>query len=176
MLGASHTRSTRGAGGGGAVGIIRRPYPAGLVSVVMEESAVDLRERCAAQIADLHRVIEDWLTGRAPRTPAAFAAFGEAHTPGFTMVTPEGAVLTRERLLPAFEGAHGSVPGLSIRIADVVVVHADTNCVVVTYEEWQDGPTGRSGRRSSVVLVRDAAAPHGLRSRHLHETWISHGQ
>jgi hypothetical protein len=67
------------------------------VSVVMEESAVDLRERCAAQIADLHRVIEDW-------------------------------------------------------------------------------PTGRSGRCSTVVLVRDAAAPHGLRSRHLHETWISHGQ
>lgn len=139
----------------------------------MSESTDDLRERCAAQVHDLHRVIEDWLTGRAPRTPDAFAEFAEAHAPEFTMVTPDGVVLGRDELLPGFEGAHGSAPGLSIRISDVALVHVDAASVVATYEEWQDGPDGRTGRRSTVVLQR---AGSDLRSRHLHETFITRGR
>jgi hypothetical protein len=142
----------------------------------MEESADDLRDRCAAQVGGLHRVIEDWLTGRVPRTPDAFAAFADAHALAFTMVTPDGALLSRDELLPGFDGAHGSAPGLEIRISDLAVVRADAGSVLVTYEEWQDGPAGRSGRRSTVLLDRDADAPHGLRSRHLHETWIDRGR
>ena len=136
----------------------------------------ELRDRCAAQIRDLHRVIEDWLTGRAPRTAEAFAAFADAHSPEFTMVPPDGALLGRDELLPGFECAHGTAPGLRIRISDVALVHADTGGILVTYEEWQDGPAGRSGRRSTVLLEPHAAAPHGLRSRHLHETWIDRGR
>src|SRR5918996_701114 len=96
----------------------------------------ELRDRCAAQIGDLHRVIEDWLAGRAPRTAEAFAAFADAHSPEFTMVPPDGALLGRDELLPGFEGAHGTAPGLSIWIGEVTVVYADVGCVVATYEEW----------------------------------------
>ena len=135
----------------------------------------ELRDRCAAQTRDLHRVIEDWLTGRAPRTAEAFAAFADAHSPEFTMVPPDGALLRRDELLPGFEGAHGTAPGLRIRISDVALVHAGTGGILVTYEEWQDGPAGRSARRSTVLLEPHTAAPHGLRSRHLHETWIDRG-
>jgi hypothetical protein len=136
----------------------------------------ELRDRCAAQIGDLHRMIEEWLGGRVPRTPAALAAFTDAHAPGFTMVTPDGALLGMDELLPGFEGAYGSAPGLAIRIENVAVVHAETGGVVVTYEEWQDGPAGSSTRRSTVVLERDTGVPYGLRSRHLHETWMDRGR
>jgi hypothetical protein len=136
----------------------------------------ELRDRCAAQIRDLHRVIEDWLTGRAPRTAEAFAAFADAHSPEFTMVPPDGALLRRDELLPGFEGAHGTAPGLRIRISDVALVHADTGGIMVTYEEWQDGPAGQSARRSTVLLEPHNGAPHGLRSRHLHETWMDRGR
>jgi hypothetical protein len=132
----------------------------------------ELRDRCAAQIDDLHRVIEDWLGGRTPRTPETFAAFADAHSPDFTMVTPDGALLRIDELLPGFESAHGAAPGLRIRIAEVALVHTDAGGVVATYEEWQDGPAGRTGRRSTVLLEHHADAGHGLRSRHLHETWI----
>ncbi|GAA5123816.1 DUF4440 domain-containing protein [Pseudonocardia adelaidensis] len=132
----------------------------------------ELHERCAAQIEGLHRVIEEWLAGRSPRTAEAFAAFADAHSPDFTMVTPDGALLRRDELLPGFEGAHGAAPGLRIRIADVAVVHSDVGGVLATYEEWQDGPAGRTGRRSTVLLERHTGARHGLRSRHLHATWI----
>jgi hypothetical protein len=136
----------------------------------------ELRDRCAAQIRDLHRVIEDWLGGRVPRTPAAFAAFADAHARDFTMVAPDGALLHRDELLPGFEGAYGTAPGLRISISEVALVHADAGGVVVTYEEWQDGPAGRTGRRSTVLLEPDDGAPYGLRSRHLHETWIENGR
>lgn len=63
----------------------------------------------------------------------------------------------------------------SVDDLDVTVVHADAASVVATYEGWQDGPAGRTGRRSTVLFERDAAARHGLRSKHLHETWISRG-
>ncbi|WP_219418720.1 DUF4440 domain-containing protein [Pseudonocardia nigra] len=143
----------------------------------MDESAEALCERCAAQVDQLHRTIAAWLTGSAPRTPAVFAAFADAHAEQFTMVTPDGALLRRDELFRGFEGAHGSAPGLTIRIADVDVdvVRADRECVVATYEEWQNGAGAPSGRRSTALLDRDPAAPHGLRSRHLHETWISRG-
>lgn len=142
----------------------------------MDMTPDELTARCAVRIGDLHRAIADWLTGRAPRTPEVFAAFEDAHTHAFTMITPEGRLVHRDELLPGFKNAHGTAPELSIEIVDVEVVHADAGCVVATYEEWQDGLAGRTGRRSTVVFDRDPAGPHGLRSRHLHETWISRGQ
>jgi hypothetical protein len=33
-----------------------------------------------------------------------------------------------------------------------------------------------TGRRSTVVFERDPTAPHGLWSRHLHETWVTRGR
>jgi hypothetical protein len=141
----------------------------------MDESADALRARCVAEIDTLHRVIGDWLTGRSERSATVFAAFADAHVAGFTMVTPDGSLVRRDEVLGGFEGAHGTAAALSIQIVDVEVVHADVRSVVATYEEWQDGPGGRNGRRSTVLLDRDAAAPHGLRSRHLHETWIARG-
>jgi hypothetical protein len=131
----------------------------------------DLRDRCAVWIGDLHRVIEDWLTGRSPRTGDALAAFDSAHADRFTMINPDGTLLRRDELLPGFESAHGSVPELSIRIENVAVLHASADVVLVTYEEWQ----GSRGRRSTVLLAVDGEGPGGMRSRHLHETWIVDG-
>ena len=137
----------------------------------------ELHARCAAHIDELHRTIADWLTGRSPRTPEAFAAFADAHTADFTMVPPDGALLRRAELLPGFEVAHGSAPDLRIGIEDVQVVHADEACVVAMYEERQDTTGGRTAcRRSTVLLTRDPSAPYGLRSRHLHETWADRGR
>ena len=139
----------------------------------MDERADDLSARTAAYVGDLHRTIADWLAGRSPRTSEAFAAFADAHAHDFTMITPAGSLVHREDLLPGFKNAHGSMPELMIEISNVRVVHADAATVVAMYEEWQDGPAGRTGRRSTIVFERDADAPHGLRSKHLHETWIT---
>lgn len=131
-----------------------------------------MRARCVEAVEGLHRTIEGWLTGRSPRTLDAFAEFADAHAADFTMITPDGVLVPRDELFVGFEAAHGSSPGLAIRIEGVDVVSVDERSAVATYEEWQDGPGGHTGRRSTVLFDIDGAE---LRSRHLHETWISGG-
>ncbi|MGV9303052.1 nuclear transport factor 2 family protein [Nonomuraea sp. NPDC003727] len=126
-------------------------------------------EAARAEVERHHEVIERWLTGRGPRTD--LDAFTSAHTPDFTFVTPDGETLTMPHLLAMIEPAHGAAPALTIEIRNVTVVAEAGTVVVATYDEHHLGPDPRD-RRATVVLVRDAAAPHGLRWRHLHETWI----
>ncbi|MFI6706525.1 DUF4440 domain-containing protein [Nonomuraea sp. NPDC050478] len=117
----------------------------------------------AAEIVRHHQVIERWLAGTAARDE--FARFAGAHGPAFTMVTPDGRALARDRVLAEVEAAYGTVPGLVIEIRDIRVVAGEGSLVVASYEEWQGG----RGRRSSAVLRADDGAPVWLR---LHETWI----
>ncbi|MBB2909393.1 hypothetical protein FHS43_000639 [Streptosporangium becharense] len=126
---------------------------------------------CRAEIVRLHGVIERWLSGEAPRTPEEFAAFADAHGPGFTMVEPDGTVLDRERVLTTVESAYGTSPGLVIEIREVQLVAVGGPLLVATYRESHRA--GGAARRSTVVLLRDPAAPGGFLLRHLHETWVS---
>lgn len=132
-------------------------------------------QRCEEAVVALHRTIEAWLTGRAAREPEVFATFADAHASGFTMVTPDGVLLGRDELLAGFEAAHGSAPGLTVRITDVTVLRSGAGSVAATYLEHQDGSSGSSTRRATVLFDRDEAAATGLRSRHLHETWTAGG-
>ncbi|GAA3474979.1 nuclear transport factor 2 family protein [Nonomuraea roseola] len=127
-------------------------------------------DACRAEIVRHHRVIEDWLTGRAAR--ADLPAFADAHTPAFTLITPDGEALPLPRVLTMIEPAYGAAPTLTIAIRDVKVVVSAESFLVATYEEHHGGQNP-SVRRATVVLVRDATAPHGLRWTHLHETWTN---
>ncbi|MEV4062897.1 hypothetical protein [Nonomuraea dietziae] len=129
--------------------------------------ADDDADACRAEIVRHHRVIEDWLTGRGTR--ADLPTFADAHTPAFTLITPDGEALPLPRVLAMIETAYGAVPTLAIAIRDVKVVASAESFVVATYEEHHGQDPGV--RRATVVLVRDATAPHGLRWTHLHETW-----
>ncbi|MGV9770901.1 DUF4440 domain-containing protein [Streptosporangium sp. NPDC003464] len=126
---------------------------------------------CRAEIVRLHRIIEGWLSGRTPRTAGEFAAFAQAHLPDFTLSGPDGASLTRGQVLAWVEAAHGRVPGIEIRIREVELVAAAGPLLVAAYQEWQHGTGADRNRRATVVFLRDPDAPHGLRWRHLHETW-----
>ncbi|MEU7897530.1 DUF4440 domain-containing protein [Nonomuraea sp. NPDC049152] len=124
---------------------------------------------CRAEIVRHHEIIESWLTGRAPQPE--LDVFAGAHTTDFAYTTPEGQTLRMPHLLAVIEPAHGAAPDLAIEILDVEVVASADTVVVATYEEHHHGPDPRR-RRATVVFVRDTTAPHGLRWRHLHETWI----
>ncbi|MEU4542907.1 DUF4440 domain-containing protein [Nonomuraea dietziae] len=125
-------------------------------------------DACQAEIVRHHRVIEDWLTGRGTR--ADLPTFTDAHTPAFTLITPDGEALPLSRVVTMIEPAYGAAPTLTIAIRDVKVVVSAEPFVVATYEEHHGGQNP-SVRRATVVFVRDATARHGLRWTHLHETW-----
>ncbi|MGW2150868.1 hypothetical protein ACWCOT_41620 [Nonomuraea bangladeshensis] len=68
----------------------------------------DLTDAVRAEVVRHHQVIEQWLAGRAPR--AAFDLFSAAHAPGFTMVAPDGRLLSRGDVLAEVEPAYGGRP------------------------------------------------------------------
>ncbi|MGC0418957.1 DUF952 domain-containing protein [Embleya sp. AB8] len=125
---------------------------------------------CRAEIERLHVLIEGLLTG-ASRDTAGFAL---AHAPDFTLTEPGGRTLTRPEVLAMIDGAQGAVPGLRITIEGVRVVASADEFVVATYREVQvRAAGGATVRAATVVFERDASAAHGLRWRHLHETWAA---
>ncbi|MER5318151.1 hypothetical protein [Streptosporangium roseum] len=132
----------------------------------------DAAAACRAEIVRLHEVIERWLSGRAPRTAEEFDAFAGALLPGFTLSGPDGSSLTRDQVLAWIEAEHGRTPGIGIRIREMELVAAEGPLLVAAYQEWQRGTGADRDRRATAVFLRDPAAPHGLRWRHLHETWM----
>ncbi|MEU6794201.1 DUF4440 domain-containing protein [Nonomuraea wenchangensis] len=124
----------------------------------MTRADQDLTDAVRAEVVRHHEVIEQWLAGRTPR--ASFERFSAAHAPGFTMVAPDGRLLSRGDVLAEVESAYGRRPDARIEIRAVTVVASAPGLVVARYEEWQDG----EGRLATVVLQ------DGWRWLHLHET------
>ncbi len=131
-------------------------------------SAQAVGDAIAAEVERHHDVIAGWIAG----SHHDFDAFADAHTTDFTMIDPDGVVHTRDVALSAVAAAHGSRPGLRIRIANVRVVANR----VATYEEWHEDDRAAPPRIATAVFRLDRSAPHGLRWAHLHETWIRHPQ
>ncbi|MEC4018740.1 hypothetical protein [Streptomyces sp. H27-D2] len=138
-----------------------------------EPAAQTTAHACRSEIVRLHDLLAGWLSGETARTPEAFAPFAESHDPGFTLIEPGGKLLARDRVLTEVESVHGAAPGLVIDISEVQLIAESGSLVVAGYEEWHSGPTAGGPRRVTAVFVREPAAPHGLRWRHLHETWLA---
>ncbi|NEE01946.1 DUF4440 domain-containing protein [Phytoactinopolyspora halotolerans] len=138
------------------------------MTVMTDEQAVQ------DEVVRLHRIIQRWLSGRATPDDPDFDAFCAAQGAGFTLVMPEGRTLHREDVLEMVRAAHGVEPAIEIRIHDVTVVAADADVVVATYREEHRGTAAEHIERlATAVFTRDGDTPHGLRWRHLHETWAT---
>ena len=68
-----------------------------------------------------------------------------------------------------------SLDGLTIEIRNVRPVLDTGDLVIATYEEWQRWSGGSNARTSTVVFTIDSGARHGLRWKHVHETWLNVG-
>lgn len=126
---------------------------------------------CAAEVERLHRVLEGWLSGAVPHSAEDFAAFCDSHTPEFTLITGDGAELTRDQVMDAVRRSHGSAAQLRIRTHGTRLVAADAHLLVAAFSEQHSGTPDARSRRCTAVFERDSSAPHGLRWRHLQETY-----
>ncbi|MEW2356452.1 DUF4440 domain-containing protein [Spirillospora sp. NPDC029432] len=121
------------------------------------------------EIVEHHRFIESWLRG----TAAGVAGFLDMHAPDFTWYDPDGSLHAQPDLAAAMDAAHGSVPDLRLRIREPRVLLDADGLIVATYEEHHQTELRHEARRAVAILVPDPFARHGLRWRHLHETWIA---
>lgn len=124
------------------------------------------------EIEELHAFFEDWIGGAVEATDEEFARLEASLADGFTFVPPSGEVMSREEIVGAVKRAHGSRPGLRIRIDDPRLLHEAGDCLVAAYREWQEAAGEGTERASTVVFRRDEAAPRDLTWLHAHETWV----
>jgi hypothetical protein len=126
-------------------------------------------DKCRAEVEELHRFIEGWLTGSIEKTREQFARFEDALAEDFVIVHPSGTWQEKSAICAEFWRAHGVRPSsFAIDIQKLKVrVTAPLYCLLM-YEEWQRD-VEVSGRLSS-ALFREAA--DGIRWVHLHETWL----
>ncbi|KIH99058.1 hypothetical protein LP52_09320 [Streptomonospora alba] len=131
----------------------------------------DFTAACA-EVERLHRVLQGWLSGTVPHSAEEFAAFSDSHSPEFTLITGDGAELTRDRVMGAVRSSHGSAARLRIRTHGTRLVAADARLLVAAFSEQHSGTPDACSRRCTAVLERDPSAPHGPRWRHLQETCV----
>lgn len=122
------------------------------------------------EIVEQHRFIEAWLRGTAEA--ALLTAFVDMHTSDFALYGPDGTVTGIQEVATGFGRARGTMPGIDVKIRNARVLTAADGIVVAVYEEHQRVEGSWNARSSTAVFVEDPAARHGLRWRHLHETWI----
>ena len=126
-----------------------------------------MEEIVIAEIVALH----EWFDARygGAGDPDDMERMEAALAPGFTMVTPDGAVLDRAAVMAGVRAGHGrGEPGISIEHPRVLWVEGALACAV--YEEWHHTDSGASGRMATALFRSDPQAPLGMLWVHVHET------
>ncbi|MEU4340474.1 hypothetical protein AB0H00_04255 [Nocardia sp. NPDC023852] len=123
-------------------------------------------------VESVHALLATWLGSEA--SPAVLEQFAATQHTEFSMVTTSGAVLAKADLLAALRTARNSSPDLRIEIAEFEVLLATADFTVVRFLERHHHAGRRSDRRTTAVLVIDAAERR-FRWRTLHETDVSTG-
>jgi hypothetical protein len=103
---------------------------------------------------------------------ANFARFTGATAKDFHLVSPAGAMADRTQAEAWIWEMHNTRPDWRLWVEKVQVTAQRAGFWIVTYEEWQESPAGRTVRFSSALLEEAPAAPNGLRWLHVHETWL----
>lgn len=120
------------------------------------------------EVHALHADLTRWLG--TPAAPEALERFEAQQHRDFSMITLDGVVASRARLVEGLRNAGNAAPGLTIDIVDIEVLHQSTECVAVRFREVHHRTESVAERLTSAVLLRDADARNGLRWRAIHET------
>ena len=130
-----------------------------------------LKQQAETDIIRLHDFFQAWYRGELEAT--AFSSFEQALDESFQIITPDGNLLPRERILQAVRQQAGSDASAALEIRHVEPVAVDQHIAVFRYQEWQSRADDKPrGRLSTVVFRRDAAASNGLIWLQVHETWL----
>lgn len=127
---------------------------------------------CRREIESLHEFFVDWYAGETGKD--TYERVENALASDFEMVTPDGTRSEYADVVDGIEKRYAShEPGtFDIEIRNVETRYSDDGRALVRYEEWQDAPTGRTGRLSTVLFEADPGAPGDVVWLDLHETWL----
>jgi len=118
-----------------------------------------------AEVRELHAPSQCWYRGAADPNEIVRR---DALAGSFVMICPDSRERDGQQVRELVEVAFGSRP-TKLKIRNVAV---RPNAPIGGYEEWQTAAGVTTTRISSAVMMPAADTPNGLRSMHLHETWL----
>jgi hypothetical protein len=118
------------------------------------------------EVIRLHSFFDAWYNGQESLTMDEFA---DAMDRQFTIVGPDGRVVSRDAIIAAVRDGFAS-GGVGIRVENFDVVERD-GYSVCRYDEVHTSGEGTTTRISTAVLEPDTEAPGGFRWMSVHETW-----
>jgi hypothetical protein len=119
-----------------------------------------------AEVVRLHRFFDDWYNGLPGLT---IAQFEDAMDRRFTIVTPDGDILSHPSIVAAVENGFGK-GGITIAVENFHVDDLGT-AAVCRYDEIHETPKEVTRRISTAVMVIDQSTRGGYRWISVHETW-----
>jgi hypothetical protein len=122
------------------------------------------------EVSELHDFFEAYFLGTAPA--GELDRLEVALADGFTIVGPHGVESSRAETVDAIRAGHGHSSHLRITVTEARLISDEGDTVTSRYVENHELADRTNHRLSTVVFVRSADAPNGLRWRTVHETWI----
>ena len=120
------------------------------------------------EVEELHEFFGKWY--RSQVLKEAISRVSDVLADEFHIVTPEGHIIERDRLLQMLESRHGSMSDMEMQVEDIRLRFNEGGVIIVTYQEW--GQTGKYSKRTmiSAVLRSHPDKPNGLEWLHVHES------
>lgn len=128
-----------------------------------------------AEVDELHQFFQDLFLAEIDSIERAERVFG----PDMTFVGPDGHRIDRAAVLAMLDAGRGHSADLRISIEGHRTVLVTDDVVIGEYIEVHEVGAGETGdrtgnrRRTTVVFDIDASMPHGVRWRHVHETFLT---
>ena len=136
----------------------------------------DVEKTCEKEITELHKFFTDWYKGTIDKTDKKFSRFNEVLHKNFSLITPTGEKISRDRILSLVKKSYGinknMEPPFHIWIENFNLEYKDKEIILATYEEWQKNNGKTTGRISSVLFQQKEEKPNNLVWVHVHETWL----
>lgn len=129
----------------------------------------ELTQRIVAETHRFHDALAAWL---ADGDRAAFETIERAMHADLTLFDQTGAIVGRAELLDGLARAGASRPGLRIEIDEVDVILGAGEGTVIGFRERHTRDGELTVRRTTALLVEQAARPGALLWRHVHETAV----
>ena len=133
-------------------------------------------------MSETNRAIMRWFNGSLPDTDEGFAQVERLCHPDMTYVFPSGGVQSAAEFLADLRGAHGKNAAFRlVTLRDHTrLLYEDAALVAAEIVELQHGatfgPGPRHARRTTLLCLKDASAPHGLVVWRLHESFMSEAE
>ena len=139
--------------------------------------------RCTEEIVEMHRHLEAWFSGSAPRGEDGLAHLEAALSRSFVYVGADGKSVRRAELLRQLRRdralwrrpGHAKPAEGRIRIENIQVRLVEGPLALVSYEEWQDVQGESRGRASTALFRLEHERPNRVAWVYLHQSALPSG-